>query len=164
MWKVDLYNKKIKIYQTINGLIILFIKPQFSIRCNQAFRPLYTSNFNIYLKLNFNPNGRVTYIIPDIFVSYRYVCIIPIRLMISDVYLAEVSIHPIKSGPDLRTCKAWKPLVYPLGGFGHSSQYPDIYRRQSWQLHKREVLVTSSRAFIHIAIKGCLSVIHPTTQ
>ena len=28
--KVGLYNKKTKIYQTIKGLIILFIKPQFS--------------------------------------------------------------------------------------------------------------------------------------
>ena len=28
--KLDLCNKKTKIYQTIKGLIILFIKPQFS--------------------------------------------------------------------------------------------------------------------------------------
>ncbi len=43
MWKVGLYNKKTKIYQTIKGLIILFIKLQFSIRYNQAWRPLRTS-------------------------------------------------------------------------------------------------------------------------
>ncbi len=36
-WTVGLYNKKTNIYQTIKGLIILFIKLQFSIRCNQAF-------------------------------------------------------------------------------------------------------------------------------
>ena len=41
--KIDLYNKKTKIYQTIKDLIILFIKLQFSIRCNQTFKPLYTS-------------------------------------------------------------------------------------------------------------------------
>ncbi len=34
MQKVGLYNKKTKIYQTIKGLIILFIKLQFSIKCN----------------------------------------------------------------------------------------------------------------------------------
>ncbi len=43
MWKVGLCNKKIKIYQIIKGLIILFIKLQFSIRYNQAFRLLRTS-------------------------------------------------------------------------------------------------------------------------
>ena len=41
--KVDLCNKKTKIYLTIKGLIILFIKFQFSIRCNQVFRLLHTS-------------------------------------------------------------------------------------------------------------------------
>ncbi len=41
--KVGLYIKKTKICQTIKGLIILFIKLQFSIRCNQAFRSLRTS-------------------------------------------------------------------------------------------------------------------------
>ncbi len=35
--------RKTKIYQTIKGLIILFIKLQFSIRCNQTFKPLRTS-------------------------------------------------------------------------------------------------------------------------
>ncbi len=34
MQKVDLYIKKTKIYQTIKGLIIPFIKLQFSIKCN----------------------------------------------------------------------------------------------------------------------------------
>ncbi len=54
--KVDLCNKKTKIYRTIKGLIILFIKLQFSIKCNQAFRPLRISTskhlpqpLNIYL-------------------------------------------------------------------------------------------------------------------
>ncbi len=59
-----------KIYRTIEGLIILFIKLQFSIRCNQAFRPLRTLTSNIYLNLNLNlslnsqrPTGLVTCII-----------------------------------------------------------------------------------------------------
>ncbi len=92
--KVSLYNKKIKIYQTIKGLIFLFIKLQFSIRCNQAFRPLCTSTFNvylnIYLNLSLNPNGLITCIILDGFVSSS------IRLMTSDVYIAEISRYPIK--------------------------------------------------------------------
>ncbi len=41
--KVDLNNKKTKIYQTIKGLIILFIKLQYSIKYNRAFRQLRTS-------------------------------------------------------------------------------------------------------------------------
>ncbi len=61
--KVVLYNKKTKIYRTIKGLIILFIKLQFSIRCNQAFRSLRTSTFNIYLNIYFNLNGLVICII-----------------------------------------------------------------------------------------------------
>ena len=36
--------------------------------------------------------------------------------------------HPIKSGPGLRTCQAWGPLVYPPGGLRHSSQSPDVHR------------------------------------
>ncbi len=79
-WEVDLYNKKTKIYRTIKGLIILFIKLQFSISCNQDFRPLHTSTSNIYLKLRLNPNSFVTYIIPDAFISSS------IRPMSSDVH------------------------------------------------------------------------------
>ncbi len=55
--KIGLCNKKTKIYQTIKGLIILFIKLQFSIKRNQAFRLLRTSTSNIYLNLSLNPNG-----------------------------------------------------------------------------------------------------------
>ncbi len=64
--KVDLCIWKTKIYRTIEGLIILFIKLQFSIRCNQAFRSLRTSTSNIYLNLSLNsqrPTGLVTCII-----------------------------------------------------------------------------------------------------
>ncbi len=92
--KVGPCNKKTKIYQTIKDLIILFIKFQFSIRCNLAFRPLHTSTFNvylnIYLNLSFNPNDFVTCIIPNIFESSL------IRLMTPDVYTPEVFIYPIK--------------------------------------------------------------------
>ena len=41
--KIGLYNKKTKIYQTIKRLIILLIKLQFFIRCNQTFKLLRTS-------------------------------------------------------------------------------------------------------------------------
>ncbi len=71
---------KTKIYQTIKGLIILFIKLQFSNQIQQAFRPLSISNSNIDLNLNLNPNGLVTYIISDVFISS------PIRIMISNIY------------------------------------------------------------------------------
>ncbi len=86
--KVDRYNKKTKLYRTIKGLIILFIKLQFSIRYNQAFRLLRTSN--TYLKLSLNPNGFVTYIIPNTFISSS------ICLMTPDIHILEVFIHPIK--------------------------------------------------------------------
>ncbi len=59
--KSCIIRRKTKIYQTIKGLIILFIKLQFSIRCNQAFKPLCTSTsniyLNIYLNLSLNLNG-----------------------------------------------------------------------------------------------------------
>ena len=153
--KIGLWNMKTKIYQTIKGLNILFIKPLFSIRCNQAFRPLHTSTSSIYLIFSLNPNSLVTYIIPDIFVSF------PIWLMISDLHLQK-SLHPIKSSLGLRTCQAWGPLVYWPGGFCHFCEYFDVHKKQSWRLHKREVLIASSRAFIYIAIKGCSKVIHIT--
>ncbi len=159
-----MYNKKTRIYQTIKSLIILFIKLQFSIKCNQAFKLLHISMTNIFLNLNLNPNGLITYIIPNIFVSSWYICIIPICLMIPDIYLAEVSMHSIKSGLGLRIHQAWKSLVYLPKGLYHSSQCSDIHRRQSWRLYKREVLAASNKAFIYTANKGCLSVIHPITQ
>ena len=80
-WKIGLFNKKIKIYQTIKDLIILFIKLQFSIRYNQALRSLCISTSNIYLNLNLNPKGLVMCIILDAFVSSL------IYLMILDVHL-----------------------------------------------------------------------------
>ena len=45
---------KTKIYWTIKGLIILFIKFQFSVKCNQAFKLLHISTSNNYLNLNLN--------------------------------------------------------------------------------------------------------------
>ncbi len=97
--KVGLCNKKTKIYQSIEGLIILFIKLQFSIRCNQAFRPLRTSTSQHLPQPQpqfQRSDGLVTCIIPDTFVSAS------IRLMIPDVRTTEVSMYPIKSGPGLR--------------------------------------------------------------
>ena len=125
-WKVGLCNNKTKIYQTIKGLIILFIKLQFSIRCYQAFRPLHTSISKhlpqtqiIYLNLSLNPNNLVTCIIPNAFLSFS------IWLMILDVYLQK-SLHLIKSSLSLCTCQAWGPLVYSPKAFCHSHQYPNI--------------------------------------
>ncbi len=51
---------KTKIYQTIKGLIILFIKLQFFNQVQQAFKLLYTSISNIDLNLSLNPNDFVT--------------------------------------------------------------------------------------------------------
>ena len=73
--KKSLWNKKTKIYQTIKGLIILFIKLEFSIKCNKIFKLLH----NIYLNLSLNSNGFVICIISNTFVSS------PIRLMILDL-------------------------------------------------------------------------------
>ncbi len=67
--KIGLWNMKTKIYQTIQGLIILFIKLQFSNQMQQAFRPLRILISNLDLNLNLNSNGLVTYIIPNAFVS-----------------------------------------------------------------------------------------------
>ncbi len=95
--KIGLYNKKTKIYQTIEGLIILFIKLQFSIGCNQAFRPLRTSISKHLPQPQPRsqwPNGLVTCIIPNTFVSSL------IRLMIPDVRIAEIfTSHQVKSRP-----------------------------------------------------------------
>ncbi len=67
--KSGIIRRKTKIYQTIKGLTILFIKLQFSVRCNQAFGPLRTTIFQhlpqpqiIYLNLSLNsqrPTGLV---------------------------------------------------------------------------------------------------------
>ena len=87
---------KTKIYQTIKGSIILFIKFQFSIKCNQAFKPLRISISNIYLNLSLIPNSLVTYIIPNIFVLSL------IRLMILDIYIIKIFLYIIKSDSGLR--------------------------------------------------------------
>ncbi len=79
--KVGLYNKKTKIYWTIKGLIILFIKLQFSIRYNQAFGHYVPQTPNIYLNLSLNLNGFITCIISNAFVSSL------IYLMIPNVHL-----------------------------------------------------------------------------
>ncbi len=58
MWeigqKIGQLNIKTKIYPTIEGLIILFIKLQLSNQMYQAFRPLCTSTSNLDLKLSLN--------------------------------------------------------------------------------------------------------------
>ncbi len=60
---------KTKIYQTIKGLIILFIKLQFSNQLQQAFILFRISKSNLDLNLSLNSDGFVTYIILDAFVS-----------------------------------------------------------------------------------------------
>ncbi len=60
---------KTKIYRTIQGLIILFIKLQFSNQVQQAFRPLYILTSNLNLNLSLNCNGLIIYIIPNVFLS-----------------------------------------------------------------------------------------------
>ena len=127
---------KNKIYQTIKGLIILFIKLQFSIKCNQDFKLLRTSNSNIYLSfylnLSFNPNGLITCIILNAFVL-SLIC-----LMILDMHLQK-SLHPIKLSLYLRTCQTWGPLVYSLKGFCHSRQYLDVVIEDKTDVRTREM-------------------------
>ncbi len=122
MQKVGLCNKKTKIYRTIKDLIILFIKLQFSIRYNQAFRPLRTSTSNIDLNLSLNPNGLISLSLASSWCIY----IIPIRLITPDLHTTEVSMHPIMSSSGLRAYQAWSPLVYPPGGFCYSRHYFDV--------------------------------------
>ncbi len=158
--KVSLCNKKTKIYQTIKGLIILFIKFQFSIKCNQAFRPLHTSTSNIYLNLSLNPNGLVTYIIPDAFVSssmhlyyLQYASWLQTNTQQRFLYIkssqvqAYVLVRPRATGLPTR-----RPLSF--------SSLPWHSWRWSWYPYKRKVLVASSRACIHTTTKGCLRVIY----
>ncbi len=133
--------------------------------CNQAFKPLHisTSNIylNIYLNLKLNRNGFITYIIPDAFLSY------PIHL----IHDFRPSLHQ----PSFYVANQSQVQAYILvrpGGYWSTHQKAFIilvkaltfYRRQSWRPHKREVLIASSKAFIHTSIKGCLRVIHLTTQ
>ncbi len=62
-------------------------------------------------------------------------------------------------------------LVRP-GGHWSTTRRPSpfssfwLFWRQSWRLHKEEVLAASNRAFIHTAIKGCSRVIcsHASTS
>ncbi len=51
-WKIGQLEVKTKIYQTIESLIILFIKSQFSNQVKYTFRLLYISIFNLNLNLN----------------------------------------------------------------------------------------------------------------
>ena len=129
---MGLCNKKTKIYQTIEGLIMLFIKLQFAIRYNQAFRLLRTLTFNIYLNLSLNPNGFVTCIIFNAFVSS------PIHLMIPDVHLQRSLCIQLESGPGLRIYQAWEPLVYPPKGFCHSHQCLDVVMKDEANVCIRE--------------------------
>ena len=76
---------KTKIYWIIKGLIILFIKIKFSIKCNPAFKPLPISNSNIYLNLSFHPNDPITCIISNAFILSL------IYLMIPDVHLEKLT-------------------------------------------------------------------------
>ncbi len=68
VWKIGQWNIKTKIYWTIKGLIILFIKLQFSNQMQQAYRLLHTLTSNLNLKLSLNPNGFVICIIFNAFI------------------------------------------------------------------------------------------------
>ena len=142
-----------KIYPTIKSLNILFIKLQFSITYNQAFRPLRTSSSNIYINLSLNPNGLVIFIIANIFISSL------IYLMIPDMH-PQRFLPPIKLGPGLQTYQAWGPLVYPPESLCYFCLYFNVHKRWSWCAHKGKVLTTSCKTFIHTATKGYLRVIY----
>ncbi len=115
-----------------------------------------------YLKLQIStstsvsiPNG----LLASLLASSWYICTILIHLMIPDVHLQR-SLHLIKSGPGLRTCKAWGPLVY-YQGLRHSRR-SDFPEDKADVRTREKSLATSSRAFIHIATKECSRVIRFT--
>ncbi len=166
MQKVGLYNKKTKIYQTIKGLIILFIKLQFSIRWNQTSKLLHTSTSKYLLQhlpqhllqpqpQSQRPDGLITCIISDKFVSS------PIRLMIPDVHTVEVfTSNHIRSRPIYSSGlgATGLPTRRPLSFLS----LPWRFWRWNWRPHKGEAPVASSRAFIYTATKGYSRVIHLT--
>ncbi len=153
--KVGLYNKKTKIYQIIKGLIILFIKLQFSIRCNQAFRPLYTS-ISKYLPqpqslfqrprhLHHTPCIRIISNTPH---DSRHA---PVEVSASNLVKSRSTYLSGLEATGLLTRKLSLFLSLPWRSW-----------KQSWRPHKREVLAVSSWTYIHIATKRCLRVIYLT--
>ncbi len=81
--------------------------------------------------------------------------------MIPDVHLQR-SLHLIKSGPGSRTRQAWRPLVY-YQDLRHSRR-SDFPEDKANVCTREKSLVTSSKAFIHTATKGCSRVIRFTPQ
>ena len=150
---------KTKIDQTIKGLIILFIKLQFSIRCNQAFRPLHISNSK-YLP---QPQSQSQW--SRHLHHTRYICIIPDIPHGSRHATAEVfASNQAKPGP------TYSPLG--LGAAGLSTKKPlsclvkaltFMEEKQSCYPHKGEVLAASSRTFLYTTTKRCSRVIHLTS-
>ncbi len=145
--KSYVWKKKTKIYQTIKGLIILFIKFQFSIRCNQPFRPIAYLNLQhqpqphiIYLNLSLNSKrstGLVTCII--LMRSYR-----PDTPHDSRRALAEVSAsNQVRSRPTyLLGLGATGLLPRPLSFWSFW-----LFWRQNWRPHKGEVLSYVQQGF-----------------
>ncbi len=152
--KIGLCNKTTKIYRTIKSLIILFIKLLFSIRCNQAFRPLRISTSK-YL-----PQPQPQYQRPHHLHHLWYIRIIPDTPHDSRRALAEISTsNQVRSKPTYSSRLEATGLLTrkPLS-------FSSLPWRFWWRPHKREVLAASSRAFIHITTRGCLRVIYLTPQ
>ncbi len=154
--KISLCNKKTKIYQTIKGLIILIINLQFSIRCNQAFRPLRTSTFNVYLNIYLYLNCLVTCIISDAFVSSS------ICLMTPNIHIAEISIYPIKVRSRLMYLSGLRATSQTTRRSLSFSSLLWCFWRQSWHPHKGEVLAVFSLVYIYTTTKRYLRVIYLT--
>ncbi len=125
---------------------------------------LRTSTSNIYLNLKSStstsaliPNG----LLASSLASSWYIRTILIRFMIPDVHLQR-SLHLIKSGLGLRTCRAWGPLVYYQGlCYSCRSDFPED---EADVCIKEKSLAASSRAFIYTDTKGCSRVIRFTPQ
>ena len=128
---------KTKIYWTIKGLIILFIKFRFFIRCNQAFKLLHTSISNIYLNLSLNPNGFITYIISDTFVSSPIYCMIP------DMHLqrflciksSQIQTYVFTIKPEGHWSIYQEAFVILINALMFIEDKVDVYTREKSELH-----------------------------
>ncbi len=78
--------KRLKYIKLPKASSFYLLSFSFLIKCNQAFKLLCISTSDIYLNFSLNPNSLVTCIIPDAFISSRYIRIILIRLIIPDVH------------------------------------------------------------------------------
>ncbi len=128
-----------------------------------AIRPsglLRTSTSNIYLNLSLNSQRPTSLVICIILIhSYRPDMLHDSRHTSAEVFASD----QVRSRP-MYFVRPGGYLVYYQRGFCHFHQVLWLSWRRSWRLHKGKVLAASSRAFIHIATKGCSRAVHYTPR